>query len=316
MNKLKIVFMGTTDFAVGCLDALMNSSHQIKAVITAPDREAGRGKKITHSEVKKYAINNNFKLLQPINLKDENFVNELKSINADIFVVVAFRMLPELVWRIPLKGTINLHASLLPQLRGAAPIHWAIINGLKETGVTTFFINKKIDFGDIIQQSKVKIGDIENTGELYEKLKKDGSKLLISTLKIINNDKFKSTRQTNSGKLLLAPKLNKINTRINWSDSGKDIFNFVRGLSPYPSAWSKEKRSGKILKLHSVKFEKSKTNKINHTGTIQIDKNTIKIITKDGYLEVLELQIEGKKRMTASVFIQGFKLDEWSIIKY
>ncbi|MBT3443317.1 MAG: methionyl-tRNA formyltransferase [Flavobacteriaceae bacterium] len=307
MNKLKIVFMGTTDFAVGCLDALMNSSHQIKAVITAPDREAGRGKKITHSEVKKYAINNNFKLLQPINLKDENFVNELKSINADIFVVVAFRMLPELVWRIPLKGTINLHASLLPQLRGAAPIHWAIINGLKETGVTTFFINKKIDFGDIIQQSKVKIGDIENTGELYEKLKKDGSKLLISTLKIINNDNFKSTRQTNSGKLLLAPKLNKINTRINWSDSGKDIFNFVRGLSPYPSAWSKEKRSGKILKLHSVKFEKSKTNKINHTGTIQIDKNTIKIITKDGYLEVLELQIEGKKRMSNLEFINGYK---------
>lgn len=307
MNKLKIVFMGTTDFAVGCLDALMNSSHQIKAVITAPDREAGRGKKITHSEVKKYAINNNFKLLQPINLKDENFVNQLKSINADIFVVVAFRMLPELVWRIPLKGTINLHASLLPQLRGAAPIHWAIINGLKETGVTTFFINKKIDFGDIIQQSKVKIGDIENTGELYEKLKKDGSKLLISTLKIINNDNFKSTRQTNSGKLLLAPKLNKINTRINWNDSGKDIFNFVRGLSPYPSAWSKEKRSGKILKLHSVKFEKSKTNKINHTGTIQIDKNTIKIITKDGYLDVLELQIEGKKRMSNLEFINGYK---------
>jgi len=307
MNKLKIVFMGTTDFAVGCLDALMNSSHQIKAVITAPDREAGRGKKITHSEVKKYAINNNFKLLQPINLKDENFVNELKSINADIFVVVAFRMLPELVWRIPLKGTINLHASLLPQLRGAAPIHWAIINGLKETGVTTFFINKKIDFGDIIQQSKVKIGDIENTGELYEKLKKDGSKLLISTLKIINNDNFKSTRQTNSGKLLLAPKLNKINTRINWNDSGKDIFNFVRGLSPYPSAWSKEKRSGKILKLHSVKFEKSKTNKINQAGTIQIDKNTIKIITKDGYLEVLELQIEGKKRMSNLEFINGYK---------
>ena len=307
MNKLKIVFMGTTDFAVGCLDALMNSSHQIKAVITAPDREAGRGKKITHSEVKKYAINNNLKLLQPINLKDENFVNELKSINADIFIVVAFRMLPELVWRIPLKGTINLHASLLPQLRGAAPIHWAIINGLKETGVTTFFINKKIDFGDIIQQSKVKIGDIENTGELYEKLKKDGSKLLISTLKIINNDNFQSTRQTNSSKLLLAPKLNKINTRINWNHSGKNIFNFVRGLSPYPSAWSKEKRSGKILKLHSVKFEKSKTNKINQAGTIQIDKNTIKIITKDGYLEVLELQIEGKKRMSNLEFINGYK---------
>ena len=307
MNKLKIVFMGTTDFAVGCLDALINSSHQIKAVITAPDREAGRGKKITHSEVKKYAINNNFKLLQPINLKDENFVNQLKSINADIFVVVAFRMLPELVWRIPLKGTINLHASLLPQLRGAAPIHWAIINGLKETGVTTFFINKKIDFGDIIQQSKVKIGDIENTGELYEKLKKDGSKLLISTLKIINNDNFQSTRQTNSSKLLLAPKLNKINTRINWNHSGKNIFNFVRGLSPYPSAWSKEKKSGKILKLHSVKFEKSKTNKINQAGTIQIDKNTIKIITKDGYLEVLELQIEGKKRMSNLEFINGYK---------
>ena len=304
---MNIIFFGTPNFAANNLKALINAGHEIAAIVCPADSRKGRGKQLKPCAVKEVGQEKNITVLQPLKLKDEDFIKSLKSFNADLFVVVAFRMLPELVWRIPLKGTINLHASLLPQLRGAAPIHWAIINGLKETGVTTFFINKKIDFGDIIQQSKVKIGDIENTGELYEKLKKDGSKLLISTLKIINNDNFKSTRQTNSGKLLLAPKLNKINTRINWNDSGKDIFNFVRGLSPYPSAWSKEKRSGKILKLHSVKFEKSKTNKINQAGTIQIDKNTIKIITKDGYLEVLELQIEGKKRMSNLEFINGYK---------
>jgi len=192
MNKLKIVFMGTPDFAVGCLNALVNSNHNVEAVITAPDRAAGRGKKIIQSEIKKYTNRNNLRLLQPINLKDEKFINELKSINADIFVIVAFRMLPKIVWEIPEKGTINLHASLLPQLRGAAPIHWAIINGLKETGVTTFFINEKIDFGDVIEKSKVKIDSSENTGQLYEKLKTKGSELLLSSLKIIENNNFKS----------------------------------------------------------------------------------------------------------------------------
>jgi methionyl-tRNA formyltransferase len=307
MNKLKIVFMGTPDFAVGCLDFLINSNHEIKAVITAPDRAAGRGKKIIQSEIKKYAINNSIKLLQPINLKDEKFITELKSINADIFVVVAFRMLPKTVWEIPEKGTINLHASLLPQLRGAAPIHWAIINGLSETGVTTFFINEKIDFGNIIEQSKLKINSKENTGQLYEKLKSKGSNLLVSTLKVIEKNNFKTTKQNNSEKLLIAPKLNKNNTRIDWKNSGQSIFNLIRGLSPYPSAWTKDEKSNKILKIFDVIFHKEKNSNENLSGTILIKNNTIKLITYDGFLEVLELQLEGKKRMSNLEFINGYK---------
>ena len=307
MNKLKIVFMGTPDFAVGCLNALVNSNHNVEAVITAPDRAAGRGKKIIQSEIKKYTNSNNLRLLQPINLKDEKFINELKSINADIFVVVAFRMLPKIVWEIPEKGTINLHASILPQLRGAAPIHWAIINGLKETGVTTFFINEKIDFGDVIEKSKVKIDSSENTGQLYEKLKTKGSELLLSSLKIIENNNFKSTKQTNPKELLLAPKLNKNNTRINWNNKGESIFNFVRGLNPYPSAWTKNKKTDKILKLFNVIFHLEQNNNKNLAGTLLFENNSIKIITIDGYLEVLELQLEGKKRMSNLEFINGYK---------
>ena len=307
MNKLKIVFMGTPDFAVGCLNALVNSNHNVEAVITAPDRAAGRGKKIIQSEIKKYTNRNNLRLLQPINLKDEKFINELKSINADIFVIVAFRMLPKIVWEIPEKGTINLHASILPQLRGAAPIHWAIINGLKETGVTTFFINEKIDFGDVIEKSKVKIDSSENTGQLYEKLKTKGSELLLSSLKIIENNNFKSTKQTNPKELLLAPKLNKNNTRINWNNKGESIFNFVRGLNPYPSAWTKNKKTDKILKLFNVIFHLEQNNNKNLAGTILFENNSIKIITIDGYLEVLELQLEGKKRMSNLEFINGYK---------
>ena len=307
MNKLKIVFMGTPDFAVGCLNALVNSNHNVEAVITAPDRAAGRGKKIIQSEIKKYTNRNNLRLLQPINLKDEKFINELKSINADIFVIVAFRMLPKIVWEIPEKGTINLHASILPQLRGAAPIHWAIINGLKETGVTTFFINEKIDFGDVIEKSKVKIDSSENTGQLYEKLKTKGSELLLSSLKIIEKNNFKSTKQTNPKELLLAPKLNKNNTRINWNNKGESIFNFVRGLNPYPSAWTKNKKTDKILKLFNVVFHLEQNNNKNLAGTILFENNSIKIITIDGYLEVLELQLEGKKRMSNLEFINGYK---------
>lgn len=299
--------MGTPDFAVGCLNALVNSNHNVEAVITAPDRAAGRGKKIIQSEIKKYTKSNNLRLLQPINLKDEKFINELKSINADIFVVVAFRMLPKIVWEIPEKGTINLHASILPQLRGAAPIHWAIINGLKETGVTTFFINEKIDFGDVIEKSKVKIDSSENTGQLYEKLKTKGSELLLSSLKIIEKNNFKSTKQTNPKELLLAPKLNKNNTRINWNNKGESIFNFVRGLNPYPSAWTKNKKTDKILKLFNVVFHLEQNNNKNLAGTLLFENNSIKIITIDGYLEVLELQLEGKKRMSNLEFINGYK---------
>ena len=306
MNSLKIIFMGTPEFAVQSLDALICNNYEVKAVVTAPDKKSGRGNKINFSDVKKYTIEKKLRLLQPKNLKEIDFINELKSINADIFIVVAFRMLPKVIWEIPKKGTINLHASLLPQLRGAAPIHWAIIEGLKKTGVTTFFINEKIDFGNIIEQKQVEIEDFENTGNLYEKLKKIGSLLLLSTLELISENKFKIIKQSNSENLLKAPKLNKLNTRIDWNESGQKIFNMIRGLSPYPSAWTISEKTGKILKLYNVIFRNEKKS-FELNGLISINNNLMKIYVKDGYLEVIELQLEGKKRMNSKEFVNGFK---------
>ena len=306
MNSLKIIFMGTPEFAVQSLDALICNNYEVKAVVAAPDKKSGRGNKINFSDVKKYTIEKKLRLLQPKNLKEIDFINELKSINADIFIVVAFRMLPKVIWEIPKKGTINLHASLLPQLRGAAPIHWAIIEGLKKTGVTTFFINEKIDFGNIIEQKQVEIEDFENTGNLYEKLKKIGSLLLLSTLELISEDKFKIIKQSNSENLLKAPKLNKLNTRIDWNESGQKIFNMIRGLSPYPSAWTISEKTGKILKLYNVIFRNEKKS-FELNGLISINNNLMKIYVKDGYLEVIELQLEGKKRMNSKEFVNGFK---------
>ncbi|MBT4709803.1 MAG: methionyl-tRNA formyltransferase [Flavobacteriaceae bacterium] len=306
MNNLKIIFMGSSDFAVKSLDNLLLNNYDIKAVVTAPDKKSGRGKKINFSDVKKYSLKKNLKLLQPENLKQVDFVNKIKSFNADIIIVVAFRMLPKIVWEIPNKGTINLHASLLPQLRGAAPIHWAIINGLKKTGVTTFFINQKIDFGNIIEQKEVKIEDFENTGSLYEKLKIIGGLLILSTLKLISENNLKTIKQSNSLNLIKAPKLNKENTQIDWNKSGFEIFNLIRGLSPFPSAWTKDKKNNKIIKLFNVIYHKEiKTKHLN--GVISIKNNMLKILLKDGYLEVLEIQIEGKKRMSGKEFINGYR---------
>jgi methionyl-tRNA formyltransferase len=298
--------MGTPDFAVKSLDAIIRNNYNVKAVITAPDKKAGRGKKINCSEVKKYALEKNLKLLQPHNLKDENFITELKSTKADLFVVVAFRMLPKIVWEIPQFGTINLHASLLPQLRGAAPIHWAIIRGLQSTGVSTFFINEKIDYGNIIEQREVEIGNTENTGNLYQRLKEIGSELILTTLKQIISGKLKTQKQIESKKLLKAPKLVKENTRINWNQSGLEIFNFIRGLSPHPAAWTKSEKTNKTFKLYNViYFKEKKSDKLN--GIININDNLMKISVNDGYLKVLELQIEGKKKMSVQEFINGYK---------
>lgn len=298
--------MGTPDFAVKSLDAIIRNNYNVKAVITAPDKKAGRGKKINCSEVKKYALEKNLKLLQPHNLKDENFITELKSTKTDLFVVVAFRMLPKIVWEIPQFGTINLHASLLPQLRGAAPIHWAIIRGLQSTGVSTFFINEKIDYGNIIEQREVEIGDTENTGNLYQRLKEIGSQLILTTLKQIISGKLKTQKQIESKKLLKAPKLVKENTRINWNQSGLEIFNFIRGLSPHPAAWTKSEKTNKTFKLYNViYFKEKKSDKLN--GIININDNLMKISVNDGYLKVLELQIEGKKKMSVQEFINGYK---------
>jgi methionyl-tRNA formyltransferase len=298
--------MGTPDFAVRSLDAIISDNYKVKAVITAPDKKAGRGKKINCSEVKKYALEKNLKLLQPHNLKEESFINELKSIKANLFVVVAFRMLPKIVWEIPKFGTINLHASLLPQLRGAAPIHWAIIKGLQSTGVSTFFINEKIDFGNIIEQREVQIESTENTGNLYQKLKEIGGQLILTTLKQIISGNLITQKQIESKKLLKAPKLVKENTRINWNKSGLEIFNFIRGLSPHPTAWTKSEKTKKTFKLYNVMYFKEKrSDKLN--GIINMNDNLMKISVNDGYLKVLELQIEGKKKMSVQEFINGYK---------
>jgi len=306
MNNLKIIFMGTSDFAVKSLDNLLLNNFDVEAIVTVPDKKSGRGNKINFSDIKRYSLNKNLKLLQPENLKQPSFIKDIKSLNADIFIVVAFRMLPKIIWEIPKKGTINLHASLLPQLRGAAPIHWAIINGFKKTGVTTFFINEKIDFGDIIEQKEVEIGDFENTGSLYEKLKIAGSLLILSTLKLISKNNLKTIRQSNSLNVIKAPKLNKENTKIDWNKSGHEIFNFVRGLCPFPSAWTKDEKNNKIIKLFNVIYH-NETKRKHLNGVISINNNMLKILLKDGYLEVLEIQIEGKKRMSGKEFINGYR---------
>ena len=309
---MNIIFMGTPDFAVECLDVLVKSDHSIVAVVTSEDKQAGRGQKIKTSDVKDYSLKKNLKILQPKNLKDSSFINEIKNLNPDIFIVVAFRMLPKILWEIPEKGTINLHASILPNLRGAAPIHWAIINGLKETGVSTFYINEKIDCGEIIEQKRVPISKNENTGQLYIKLKKTGAITMLSTLEKISCKNFKGIKQNESEKYLKAPKLNRENTRIQWEKSTNEIHNFVRGLSPFPSAWSSV--NNKIIKIYKSREYSNTIEKKLEPGTIIMNKNTLLVSTGNGLLEVLELKLEGKKMMTNIEFNNGFNSLNMSIL--
>ena len=309
---MNIIFMGTPDFAVECLDVLVNSDHSIVAVVTSEDKQAGRGQKIKTSVIKDYSLKKNLKILQPKNLKDSSFINEIKNLNPDIFIVVAFRMLPKILWEIPAKGTINLHASILPNLRGAAPIHWAIINGLKETGVSTFYINEKIDCGEIIEQKRVPISKNENTGELYIKLKTIGAITILSTLEKISNKNFKCIKQNENEKYLKAPKLNRENTRIQWKKSVNEIHNFVRGLSPFPSAWTSV--NNKIIKIYKSREYSNTIEKKFKPGTIMMNKNTLLVSTGSGLLEVLELKLEGKKIMTNIEFNNGFNSLNMSIL--
>ena len=304
---MNIIFMGTPEFAVECLDILVKSKHNIIAVITSEDKPAGRGQKIKISEIKKFSIKNKLKILQPRNLKDSNFLNEIKLLKPDIFIVVAFRMLPKILWEIPKKGTINLHASLLPNLRGAAPIHWAIINGLKETGVSTFYINENIDCGEVIEQKKVSILENENTGELYNKLKKIGALTILSSLEKIDKKDFKSIKQKESKKHLKAPKLNRENTKISWDKPSNEVHNFIRGLNPFPSAWTSINENKKILKIYKSRKHSSVLNEKYKPGTIIMNKNTLLISTGTGLIEVLELKMEGKKKMNNIEFYNGFK---------
>jgi methionyl-tRNA formyltransferase len=307
VKALNIIFMGTPDFAVYCLDNLIKSKHNVLGVVTAEDKKAGRGKKIKISDVKEYCLKNNIKIFQPEKLKNIDFINTMKSFDPDLFIVVAFRMLPDVLWKIPKLGTINLHASLLPNLRGAAPIHWAIINGLKETGLTTFFINEKIDCGNIIEQTKVQIDKNQNTGDLYNVLKKIGSKLILSSLDLIQNKTFKSIHQDVSNNDLSAPKLDKINTKINWNDSSENIHNLIRGLSPFPAAWTSINENKKIIKIYNSKNNYTNTLKDYKPGIILFNDKSILVSTKDGFIEILELQIQGKRKMTSFEFINGYK---------
>lgn len=297
--------MGTPDFAVASLSALQKAGLNIVGVVTAADKPAGRGQKINESAVKKYAVENNLKVLQPLKLKDPQFLADLKSLNADLFVVVAFRMLPEVVWQMPKKGTINLHGSLLPHYRGAAPINHVIINGEKETGVTTFFLKQEIDTGDVIFADSVAISDNETAGDLHDKLMVVGANLLVKTVKAIEADDYNEVPQLQSEDLKSAPKIFKEFCKVNWDNTNQSVYNHIRGLSPYPTAFT-------ILNDKALKIFNAEPENIQHeiqAGDYLTDNKTyLKFATKDGFIKLTDLQLEGKKRMLIDEFLRGVRL--------
>ncbi|RZL27767.1 MAG: methionyl-tRNA formyltransferase [Pedobacter sp.] len=302
---MKIVFMGTPDFAVASLDALVQANFDIVAVVTAPDKPAGRGQKINESAVKKYAVEKGIPVLQPERLKNPEFLEVLKSYQADLQVVVAFRMLPEVVWNMPAKGTINLHGSLLPQYRGAAPINHAIINGEKESGVTTFFLTHEIDTGDIIQSASTAISDHETAGELHDKLMHIGANLLVKTVAAIEKGDYTEQPQPQSDVLKHAPKIFKDDCKINWNNSSLQVYNLIRGLSPYPTAFTF--LNDKTLKIFKAELE-DKEPGIVAGGFLTDGKTYLKFATKDGFIKLLDIQYEGKKRMLIEDFLRGMRL--------
>ncbi|GAB4249590.1 MAG: methionyl-tRNA formyltransferase [Vicingaceae bacterium] len=311
---MKIVFMGTPDFAVKSLDALVENNYHIVGVVTAPDKPAGRGQKVHQSAVKKYALSKGLPVLQPVNLKAPEFINALKSLNADLQIVVAFRMLPEIVWKMPKLGTFNLHASLLPKYRGAAPINWAIINGEKETGVTTFFLQHQIDTGNIILQEKIKIEPNDTAGTLHDKLMNLGAEIVVKTVQLIEAGNYK-TQPQNEQLACDAPKIFKNDCKINWNKSTEEIYNFIRGLSPYPTAWTsiKNKETGKLLNLKIFFAEKMSCTHEHNIGDIIKENKSFKIAVKKGYIYPTDLQAEGKKRLNVRDFLNGFKIEDYVI---
>ncbi len=312
LKNLRIIFMGTPEFAVESLKALLNDGRNIAAVITGPDKPSGRGQVLKSPPVKVFAEANNLKVLQPVNLKSDDFISELRTINADLQVVVAFRILPEVVWAMPGLGTFNLHASLLPDYRGAAPINWAIINGETITGVTTFFIDHNIDTGRIIFQDKVSIGPDENAGMLHDKLMKAGAGLVVKTVNAIGGGDYKPVDQSAllvDRDIKTAPKIYKEDCKINWRGNIKNLYNFIRGLSPYPAAWTEFlSSSGNLL---SVKIFDSGINMAYHkntAGSIESDGiSFLRIAVEGGYLYIKELQLAGKNKLGIKEFLKGFK---------
>lgn len=312
MDPLRIIFMGTPQFAVPSLNKLHEAGYHIVAVVTAPDKPAGRGLQLTESAVKKYAVEKNLKILQPEKLKDPVFIEELKSLKADVQIVVAFRMLPEIVWDMPPMGTINLHASLLPQYRGAAPINWAIINGEKQTGVTTFKLQHEIDTGNILLQEKIDISENETAGTLHDKMMETGAELLLKTIdelakgnleEIAQHSTF-NTQHSTLAVLSHAPKIFTETCEIHWNKNTDEIYNLIRGLSPYPAAFTF--LQGKKLKIFMA--EKEINHEINEPGKIITDqKSFLKFSTNDGYISLKEIQLEGKKKMKIEDFLRGWR---------
>ncbi|HET6544508.1 MAG TPA: methionyl-tRNA formyltransferase [Chryseolinea sp.] len=312
MTELRIIFMGTPEFAVPSLEILVEHKYNIVAVITAPDKPQGRGQKLSYSPVKECAIKYNIPVLQPPNLKAPEFLEQLNNFNSNLQIVVAFRMLPEAVWAMPSLGTFNLHASLLPQYRGAAPINWAIINGEKETGATTFFLKHEIDTGSIIFQVREPIGPDDDAGAVYDRLMKKGAELVLKTVRAIEQNNYPSIPQPEADEIKHAPKIFKETCEIKWDQSSDQVKNFVRGLSPYPAAWTMV--AGKVFKIFKVSVVKSSdhaesADHVKGSDAFTTDnKNYIHIKTGDGWIALHEIQPEGKKRMTVPEFFRGNKL--------
>ncbi len=316
-KSLRIVYMGTPEFAVEALRRLVEGGYNVVGVITMPDKPAGRGHHVQFSAVKEYALSQNLPLLQPEKLKDESFIEALRAWNADLQIVVAFRMLPEIVWNMPRLGTFNLHASLLPQYRGAAPINWAIINGDKETGITTFFLDKEIDTGKVIQQVHVPIAETDNVGIVHDKLMMLGGDLVVETVDNIIKGTIKPIAQNEmagSGELRPAPKIFKDTCQIDWSASTERVYNLIRGLSPYPAAWSELASSDGAKTVVKV-YEAAKTTEKNVSdkpGSIKSDKkHYLRVATGDGYIDITQLQLPGKKRMAVEDFLRGHQITDY-----
>ncbi|PWK18543.1 methionyl-tRNA formyltransferase [Xanthomarina spongicola] len=310
MKDLRIVFMGTPDFAVTILKTLVESNYNIVGVITAPDKPAGRGRKLNESAVKLFAKSKGLHIMQPTNLKNEDFVKELKDLKANLHIVVAFRMLPQVVWQLPEYGTFNLHASLLPDYRGAAPINWAIINGETKTGVSTFFIDEKIDTGEIILQQDVLIDPNEDAGSLHDKLMHAGSQLVLETVKLIETNKVSTKAQPQDEETKTAYKLNRDNCKIDWNDSLKNIYNKIRGLSPYPAAWTFLQNEEEILE---VKIYSSDIEEESHSfsiGHIITTKKELKVAVTDGFINIKEIKLPGKRKMDVKSLLNGYQFHE------
>lgn len=308
-KDMRIVFMGTPDFAVSSLKTLVENHYNIVAVITAADKPAGRGQKLRISAVKKFALENDLNLLQPTNLKSESFISELRNLQPDLQIVVAFRMLPEVVWKMPRFGTFNLHASLLPDYRGAAPIHWAIINGEKETGVTTFFIDEKIDTGAILLSQRLPIGPDETVGELHDKLMKLGDTAVVKTIEGIASNSLSAKPQPKKEITKTAYKLNRENCKINWTEDAVAVYNKIRGLNPFPSAWCYLENGGQelMVKIFEIGLKVESHNE--EIGSIKIGKDELNVAAKNGFISIREIQLPGKRKMPVKSLLNGFKFE-------